>query len=65
MKLTQTQAIQKYMEDGNSITALDALEKFGCLRLAARIHNIRQNGINVVKEMIGKRGKSYASYRVD
>lgn len=64
MKLTQTQAIQKHLEDGNSITALEELNMFGCLRLASRIYDIKQNKINIVKEMIGERGKSFASYRV-
>lgn len=64
MKLTQTQAIQKHLQDGNSITEMEALNMFGCFRLASRIYDIKQNWVKVVKEMIGKRGASFASYRV-
>ena len=38
---TQTKAILAHMKSGKSITALDALHQFGCLRLSARIHDIR------------------------
>jgi hypothetical protein len=31
--LTQTKAIAKYLAEGNTLTSIEALEKFGCFRL--------------------------------
>lgn len=62
MKQTQTQLIQKHLEDGKSISALEALNLFGCLRLASRIYDIKQLGLNIQKEMITKNGASFSSY---
>jgi len=64
MKLTQTQAIQKHLEDGNSITALEALNLFGCFRLAARISDIKSLGLKIVTNTVKANGKSFASYQV-
>ena len=41
-KQSQKEAIFQYMVDGNSITQLEALQKFGCLRLSAVIHALRR-----------------------
>lgn len=41
---TQTEAILQYMKEGNSITAFEALNLFGCMRLAARIGDLRADG---------------------
>lgn len=53
--MTQEKAILLYLEAGNSITPLDALIKFGSLRLAARIYDLRANGydIKVRKKKVG------------
>lgn len=46
-----------------TLTALEALEDAGCLRLAARIKDLRDEGHNIVTEMVGGRhGKRYAGY---
>lgn len=34
---TQKELIREYLERGNSLTPMDALELFGCFRLATRI----------------------------
>jgi len=38
--MSQTARILSYMLEGNSITSLEAFEKFGCTRLSARIKDI-------------------------
>jgi len=38
--MSQTQRILAYLQDGNTITPLEALRKFSCLRLGARISDI-------------------------
>ena len=60
---SQTDKILDYMLDGHSITPLEALNRFGCSRLAARVADIRAKGYLVYAEFIttvsGKRIKRY------
>ena len=62
--MTQNQQIKGYLEKGKSITPIQALNKFGCFRLAARISDLRNEGLNIATKIITKEGKSYASYRL-
>lgn len=67
--MTQCNAILEYMEQGNSITPLEALGKFGCFRLASRISELRERGVNIeVKKVTYTNGsgvkKSIASYSI-
>lgn len=64
MKSTQTQLIQKHLEDGNTITAIEALDLFGCMRLAARINDIKKLGMVIKTEMVTNGGKTFAVYGV-
>jgi len=65
MKTTQLQAIKDHLETYGSITALDAIEKYRCLRLAARIADLRNSGMNIKTNMIEKNGARFASYEVE
>ena len=49
---SQKDAILEYLEEGNSITQLDALSLFGCSRLAARICDLRKDGWSIQSEMV-------------
>jgi len=45
------------------LTAIDALKKFGCFRLAARIYRLKQAGHNIEKRMQRlNNGKNIAVY---
>ena len=44
---TQCNMIAEYLEKGYSITALEALQMFGCMRLASRICDLRDRGYNI------------------
>lgn len=50
--MTQNDAIYHYLRKGNTLTPLEALRKFGTLRLAARIADLRDSGVPVESEMI-------------
>ncbi len=58
--MTQTDAIRSFLLAGNSLTPIDALERFGCFRLAARIDNLRQEGLDIETVKERRNGKSYA-----
>ena len=60
--VTQNDKILSYLEEGNSISPMDALNHFGCFRLASRIHDLRSDG-NLI-ETIRKSGKRYAEYKL-
>ena len=60
--------ILRWMQNKVSITPQDALT-FGCMRLAARIKNLRSDGYDIITdrlEYIDNDGRkvSYASYRL-
>lgn len=53
-----------YLQAGNSITAVEALDKFGCFRLAARIDEFRKEGHNITTETVSQNGKEFARYHL-
>jgi hypothetical protein len=60
---TQEQEILAYLETGASLTPLEALTKFGCFRLGARIFDLKAAGWEIVTTMVGtSTGKRVASY---
>jgi hypothetical protein len=44
---TQCNMIAEYLESGYSITSLEALKMFGCMRLASRICDLRDRGYKI------------------
>jgi hypothetical protein len=44
------------------ITPLEALKDHGCLRLAARIEELRSDGHTIVTEMVKANGKKFGQY---
>lgn len=42
--MTQCEKIINYIEEHGSITPLDALREFGCMRLASRITDLKSEG---------------------
>lgn len=49
---SQTDRILEYLLAGNSITSLEALNLFGCIRLASRISDIKARGYLVYSEFV-------------
>lgn len=44
MSTTQNQRILQHMQQGKAITPIDALNNYGCMRLAARIAELKKQG---------------------
>jgi len=59
---SQTALIKGWLLNGRSITQLDALNMFGCFRLAARISNLREEGLDIVTDIITINDKRIAKY---
>ena len=63
--MTQSEAVLAWLREGNSLTALDALQRFGTLRLGARIYDLKRAGHSISKRMVITRsGKIVAEYRL-
>ena len=62
---TQAGRILAHLRAGNRITALEALDAFGCFRLAARIHELRRDGWGIQERTVETRGgKRVAEYSI-
>ena len=64
--LSQKNAVLQYLNAGYTITPLEALEMFKCMRLAAVIKTLRDDGHNIITRTVKNKGSgnSYASYRL-
>ena len=61
---SQSDQILEYLQKGYVLTPLDALKRFGCFRLSARVFDLKKRGHNIIKIDIydNKTGKKYAAY---
>jgi hypothetical protein len=59
--MSQTNEILAYIKK-KPITPIEALKRFGCLRLAARINDLRDAGHFINTELVVKNGKKFARY---
>lgn len=56
--MTQNQQIRKALEQGRKLTAAMAWQKYGVMRLAGRINELRADGLDITTEMISVRTRS-------
>lgn len=69
MKESQCNKVLHFIEEEGSITALDALREFGCMRLASRVSDLKRKGYPITREMetmTNRYGETvrYARYRM-
>ena len=62
MTHSQNARIHAYLKSGRSITGLLALRLYGCFRLAARVYDLRQQGIKVQQRLIRIKDKRVSVY---
>jgi len=65
-KTSQSVRIYNHLVKGKSLTAIEALNKFGCFRLAARIADLKRMWIKITATTKHNRktGKKFASYAI-
>lgn len=62
---SQNKMIEQHLRQGKSITSLEALRLFGCLRLSGRIYDLRKKGIGITKSTVTTlTGKRIAEYSI-
>ena len=62
--MSQKEKVKKYLKEGHSITALEALNYFGAMRLSAIIYDLRREGMDIKTHNFHdkKNDKRYAKY---
>ena len=64
--MSQARDILRAMRRGEELTQLDATNRFGCTRLAARIYDLKRDGYPVLDRTITlPSGKRVKAYRID
>ena len=61
-KDAQSAGILRTLESGGRLTAIDALGRFGCFRLSARIYDLRKQGHEIEADTVEINGKHVAQY---
>jgi len=64
--MSQEKQILHYLKAGHKLTPLEALKRFGCLRLSGRVYDLRRAGHKIVSDIIEvSDGKHVAQYRLE
>jgi hypothetical protein len=63
-KPSTTKKIESWLLRGYKLTPLQALDKWGCMRLSARILELRRLGVNIQTKMVTSNGKTFAQYQI-
>lgn len=61
---TQNKRILRWLAAGRWLTPRTAQTRFGCMRLAARVNDLRGEGHNIKRRMRRRNGTRFASYRL-
>ena len=62
--LTQRTRILRHLKRGIAITQMSAYTQYRCMRLAARIEELRNAGHRITSRTLRRNGKRYACYRL-
>ena len=60
--MSQCSEILKHLRTGKTLTQMGALNRFGCMRLGARILDLRNQGHAINSEMVTANEKTFAKY---
>lgn len=59
---TQCEQVLKHLRTRGTLTPIDALNEYGCFRLAARVKDLRDQGHDVVTIRESQGEKTFARY---
>lgn len=62
--MSHCKQILKHLNQGHTITAIEALNLFGCFRLSARIFDLKESGFDIDTEIIAVGKKKIARYKL-
>ena len=61
---SQSKMIKEFLLNGGRLTQLKALKLFGCMRLASRINDLRNEGMEIITKMEKRGKKRFAVYYI-
>lgn len=53
-----------HLKRGRAVTPIQALEWWGCMRLARCVNDLRKAGNNIITNMVERNGKRVACYKL-
>jgi hypothetical protein len=59
---SQNKRISEWLQLGHELTPREASDRFNCDRLAARVKELRDSGLDIKTEMKDENGKRFANY---
>ena len=63
--MNQSDEILRYLRDNNTLTVLEAIQRFGVYALSQRVGDLKREGHNIESEIIKlPNGKRIARYRL-
>jgi len=62
---SQTKQLEKWLKSGKTISPLQALNQLGIYRLAARISELRDDGLDIHTKLINEHPVHYAQYSLN
>ena len=63
-KQSQAKQILNHLQTGKTLSSLQALKLFSCMRLASRINDLRKVGHDIVTDIVYQDDKHWANYRL-
>ena len=60
--MSQCDRILIHLQSGKTINPLQALDLYGCLRLGARIYDLKRAGFDIDSRLVHENGVQYAEY---
>lgn len=61
---SQNKKLAKWLKSGKSISPLQALNKLGIYRLASRVNDLRNDGLNIETKMIHEHPVKFVQYKL-
>lgn len=61
-QMTQNSILLAALQRGESITTLEAMQRFGCCRLSERVRELEQQGYAIDHAPVHENGKRYVRY---
>jgi len=61
---TQNGMILRDLKEGKKITPMTAIKDYHCMRLAARIYDLRQQGYSISRSIVHGDDKQWAEYKM-
>ena len=62
--MSQEQEILNYLKTGQTLSPLEALNRFGCMRLASRVYDLRNQGHRIEATRVGNGRKAWHEYNL-